>query len=67
MIVQNTGALTALLDEIDAQERQKLSQEQLDSMSIGDTLTTAVTNIPSSAVQLLADITLPIRHPIETA
>ncbi len=67
MIIQNTGVLTALLDEVDAQERKKLSQEELDSMSTGDVLTTALTNIPSSAVQLVADITMPIRHPIETA
>jgi len=62
-----TDSLSALLDEVDAQEREKLSQEELDSMSTGDVLTTALTNIPSSAAQLVADITMPIRHPIETA
>lgn len=67
MIVQNTRLLTDLLDEVDAQERKKLSQEELDSMSTGDVLTTALTNIPSSGAQLIADITMPIRHPIETA
>ena len=62
-----TGTLLEAINKIDEVERKKLSQEELDSMSTGDVLTTALTNIPSSAAQLVADITMPIRHPIETA
>ena len=62
-----TGTLLEAINKIDEVERKKLSQEELDSMSTGEVLTTALTNIPSSAVQLVADITMPIRHPIETA
>ena len=62
-----TSSLLDAINKIDEVERKKLSQEELDSMSTGDVLTTALTNIPSSAAQLVADITMPIRHPIETA
>ena len=42
-------------------------KEQEDSLTIGETLGEAVTNVPSSAVKLVDDLTMPIRHPIQTA
>ena len=55
----------SLLERLE--EKQKQAQEEEDSLSAGEVLTSAVANIPSSAVQLAKDVTYPIRHPIQTA
>ncbi len=47
-----------------AQSREAI---QGPGMPLGEVATSAVQNIPSSGVQLVKDVTMPIRHPIETA
>jgi hypothetical protein len=56
----------SLLERLEEQRKNNSSQEE-DSMPISEVLGQAVSNIPSSAGQLVSDITMPIRHPIQTA
>ena len=55
----------SLLERLEA--KQKVAQEEEESLSGGEVLTEAVKNLPSSAAKLVTDVTYPIRHPIETA
>jgi hypothetical protein len=55
----------SLLERLEQKKSQIEGQEE--DLSGGEVLTEAVKNIPSSAGQLVSDITYPIRHPIQTA
>jgi len=61
----------SLLEELEAKKGKKsllqeLEEKKTESLSGSEVLTQAVQNLPSSAVQLASDITMPIRHPIQT-
>tara|TARA_B100001250_G_scaffold113598_1_gene96023 strand:- start:213 stop:1754 length:1542 start_codon:yes stop_codon:yes gene_type:complete len=61
----------SLLEELEAKKGKKnllqeLEEKKTQSLSGSEVLTQAVQNLPSSAVQLASDITMPIRHPIQT-
>mgnify|MGYP000327140590 FL=1 len=55
----------SLLEKLQKEQQRQLKQEE--SLTGGEVLTQAVKNIPSSAAQLVSDVTMPIRHPIQTA
>ena len=55
----------SLLEELEASQKQ--AQDQEEKISGVEVVTEAVKNLPSSATQLVTDVTYPIRHPIETA
>jgi len=54
----------SLLEEL---ENKNGSSEEEASLSGGQVLSQAISNIPSSAAQLVSDVTMPFRHPIQTA
>ena len=56
----------SLLERLEAKKKDNGAQED-ESLTGGEVLTQAIQNIPSSAGQLVSDITMPIRHPIMTA
>ena len=61
-----------LLEELKAKKGNKsllheLEEKKEKSLSGGEVLKQAVSNIPSSAAQLASDITMPFRHPVQTA
>ena len=64
----------SLLEELKKEKSQnngsnllnELKQERQKSLSGFEVLTQAVQNLPSSAAQLVSDVTMPIRHPIQT-
>ena len=61
-----------LLEELEAKKGNKsllheLEEKKEKSLSGGEVLKQAVSNIPSSAAQLASDITMPFRHPVQTA
>lgn len=55
----------SLLEKLQ-KEKERQNQEE-ESLSGGEVLTQALRNVPSSAAQLVSDVTMPIRHPIQTA
>ena len=55
----------SLLEKLEEKKKQKNLQEE--SLTGRQVLTQAVKNIPSSGAQLISDVTMPIRHPIQTA
>ena len=55
----------SLLEKLQKEKERQLQEEE--SLTGGEVLTQAVKNIPSSAAQLVSDVTMPIRHPIQTA
>jgi hypothetical protein len=62
----------SLLEELEAKKGKKsllqeLEEKKTQSLSGSEVLTQAVQNLPSSAAQLVSDVTMPIRHPIQTA
>ena len=56
----------SLLEELEAIQKPA-QQEEEESLTGTEVLAEAVKNLPSSAAQLVTDVTYPIRHPIETA
>ena len=56
----------SLLERLEGKKKENGAQED-ESLTGGEVLTQAIQNIPSSAGQLVSDITMPIRHPIITA
>ena len=61
----------SLLEELEAKKGKKnllqeLEEKKTESLSGSEVLSQAVQNLPSSAAQLVSDITMPIRHPIQT-
>ena len=62
-----------LLDDLKKEKSQNKNSNLLEelkkekSLSGGEVLKQAVSNIPSSAAQLASDITMPFRHPVQTA
>jgi|TARA_R110000824_G_scaffold401648_1_gene613386 hypothetical protein len=63
-----------LLNELRRKQAEKYFEEgftanptEPESLSGGDVLKSAIINLPGSAGQLISDVTMPIRHPIQTA
>ena len=63
-----------LLETLRKKQAEKLFKEgyaanpsEPESLSGGDVLKSAFVNLPGSAAQLVSDVTMPIRHPIQTA